>query len=84
MNLVMLLAGVVGYHAHKLREPTERFANGWGSLARRVIGVVMVYPFAKALYHKAGGVDGEAFTVGYWLAYLPFGIGNALGWWWQK
>ncbi len=81
MNIVLPLAATAGYLAHQLRGHTERFANGWASMARHVIGVVCVFPFALLVFKETEGAQPAArFTAAYFLAFLFFGIGNAIGW----
>jgi hypothetical protein len=77
-----LLAIIGGFLSHKLQRYIDRIEErGWNRLASYTVGVLLVFPFVLVFHEQLDDLDSEKrLTVSYFGAYLPFGIGVALGW----
>jgi hypothetical protein len=75
----ILAAALGGLVAHQTIHVTARISHGWRNLAEHAVGVVGAYPFFLIFRRSLrNGVDRS--DSAYWLAFLWFGAGVALGW----
>lgn len=82
MNREFLLAIIGGFLSHKLQRYIDLIEErGWNRLASYTVGVLLVFPFVFLFHRELQDLDDEKrLGASYFGAYLPFGIGVALGW----
>lgn len=81
--IVHLLLGMMGgYFGHFTYMLTGRLSVGWSQLSAYTLGVVFAFPFVLVIHHDLEDIrkPSRRLTAAYFLAYLFFGIGTAVGW----
>lgn len=82
--IAKLIVGCIGGFAlHWARHIVDYAvsAPGWNKITHHVVGIVAVYPLARALFGDDDAVrmrDGARFDVSYWLAFFAVGLGVAI------
>lgn len=78
----LALAVIVGCVAHVTYVVTGALPNGLSQLVAYTLGVSFAFPFVRALYDDLADIQdtGKRLLAAYFLAYLGFGAGTALGW----
>lgn len=74
----MLAAIGMGFVAHQTILITARMPIGWRNITEHIIGVTAAYP--SFLLFKRRLTNGNGASAAYWLGYIFFGMGVAVGW----
>jgi polyferredoxin len=80
--LHLAIACACGYFAHWTYLLTGRLSNGWSQLSAYTLGVLFAFPFVAIIHNDLADIKEpkKRLTAAYFLAYLAFGIGTAIGW----
>lgn len=81
--IIHLLLGIMGgYFCHFTYLLTSRLSIGWSQLSAYTLGVCFAFPLVLVIYGDLADIKNptKRLTAGYFLAYLAFGIGTAVGW----
>lgn len=78
----LALAVFSGCVCHLSYHLTGSLPNGYSQLTAYTLGVSFAYPFVRVAYDDLDDIqeDGTRLLAAYFLAYLAFGAGTALGW----
>jgi hypothetical protein len=79
MIIEILVSVVAGLAAHQTISITARMPDGWRNIVEHAIGVTGAYP-VFLLFRRRLGNGRDRSDAAYWLAFLWFGMGVALGW----
>lgn len=73
---------VCAYFFHFTYLLTGRLSSGWSQLSAYTLGVIFAFPFVSIIHDDLADIKDpqKRFTAAYFLAYLAFGVGTAIGW----
>jgi polyferredoxin len=82
MILHLTITVACGYFAHFTYLLTGRLSCGWSQLSAYTLGVLFAFPFVAIIHNDLTDIKEprKRLTAAYFLAYLAFGIGTAIGW----
>jgi len=81
--LSMVIYAILGYVGHQTRDyVTGHMSRDWQDVSNRTMGVLYVFPLALLMFRQLKddiGNDETRFTTAYFLSFLSFGVGVAIG-----
>lgn len=82
MILHLLITVACGYFCHWTYLLTGRLSDGWSQLSAYTLGVIFAFPFVAIVHSDLADIEDprKRLTAAYFLAYLAFGVGTAIGW----